>query len=44
MNLLKGLFGTFRNKTAHVPKIMWKIEEEAEKWLKKEMERIDENI
>ncbi len=28
MNLLKGLFGTFRNITAHAPKIMWSIEEE----------------
>ena len=28
MNLLKGLFGTFRNTTAHAPKIMWSIEEE----------------
>jgi len=27
MNLLKGLFGTFRNTTAHAPKITWKIEE-----------------
>jgi len=27
-NLLKGLFGTFRNTTAHVPKIKWKIEEQ----------------
>lgn len=27
MNLLKGLFGTFRNTTAHAPKIVWKIEE-----------------
>lgn len=28
MNLLKGLFGTFRNTTAHAPKIIWKIEEQ----------------
>ncbi|WP_299788413.1 TIGR02391 family protein [uncultured Shewanella sp.] len=27
MNLLKGLFGSFRNTTAHAPKITWKIEE-----------------
>ena len=27
MNLLKGLFGTFRNTTAHAPKITWEIEE-----------------
>lgn len=27
MNLLKGLFGTFRNTTAHAPKITWQIEE-----------------
>ena len=27
MNLLKGLFGTFRNTTAHHTKITWKIEE-----------------
>jgi uncharacterized protein (TIGR02391 family) len=27
MNLLKGLFGTFRNTTAHAPKITWKIKE-----------------
>ena len=26
-NLLKGLFGTFRNTTAHAPKITWAIEE-----------------
>lgn len=26
MNLLKGLFGTFRNTTAHAPKIKWVIE------------------
>lgn len=28
MNLLKGLFGTFRNTTAHAPKITWKMEEQ----------------
>ncbi|QAB14286.1 TIGR02391 family protein [Hydrogenovibrio thermophilus] len=28
MNLLKGLFGTFRNTTAHAPKITWEIEEQ----------------
>lgn len=28
MNLLRGLFGTFRNTTAHAPKITWKIEEQ----------------
>ncbi len=28
MNLLKGLFGTFRNTTAHAPKITWKIDEQ----------------
>jgi len=27
MNLLKGLFGSFRNTTAHAPKITWTIEE-----------------
>ena len=27
-NLLKGVFGTFRNVTAHVPKIKWPIEEQ----------------
>ncbi len=27
MNLLKGLFGTFRNTIAHAPKITWPIEE-----------------
>lgn len=27
MNLLKGLFGTFRNITAHAPKVTWPIEE-----------------
>ncbi|HCE2692854.1 TPA: TIGR02391 family protein [Vibrio parahaemolyticus] len=26
-NLLVGLFGTFRNTTAHAPKVTWKIEE-----------------
>jgi uncharacterized protein (TIGR02391 family) len=26
-NLLKGLFGTFRNTTGHAPKITWDIEE-----------------
>lgn len=25
MNLLKGVFGTFRNTTAHVPKVTWEI-------------------
>lgn len=28
MNLLKGVFGTFRNTTPHVPKIKWNIEEQ----------------
>jgi uncharacterized protein (TIGR02391 family) len=28
MNLLKGLFGTFRNTAAHAPKITWKIDEQ----------------
>jgi uncharacterized protein (TIGR02391 family) len=28
MNLLKGLFGTFRNTTAHAPKIEWVINEQ----------------
>ena len=28
MNLLKGLFGTFRNTTAHAPKIKWNINEQ----------------
>ena len=28
MNLLKGLFGTFRNTTAHAPKIKWVINEQ----------------
>lgn len=27
-NLLKGIFGTFRNVTAHAPRITWKIEEQ----------------
>jgi Protein of unknown function (Hypoth_ymh) len=27
-NLLKGMFGTFRNPTGHAPKIIWKIEEQ----------------
>ena len=27
MNLLKGLFGMFRNTTAHNPKIKWRISE-----------------
>ncbi|WP_230086866.1 MULTISPECIES: TIGR02391 family protein [Providencia] len=27
INLLVGLFGTFRNTTAHAPKITWKINE-----------------
>lgn len=27
-NLLKGVFGTFRNVTAHAPKIIWPIEEQ----------------
>jgi uncharacterized protein (TIGR02391 family) len=27
-NLLKGMFGMFRNVTAHVPKIKWTINEE----------------
>ena len=27
-NLLKGVFGTFRNTTAHAPKVHWKIEEQ----------------
>ncbi len=27
-NLLKGIFGTFRNPTGHAPKITWKIEEQ----------------
>jgi len=28
MNLVKGLFGTFRNTTAHAPKIKWVIREQ----------------
>ena len=28
MNLLKGLFGTFRNTTAHAPKIAWPIDKQ----------------
>jgi uncharacterized protein (TIGR02391 family) len=28
MNLLKGVFGTFRNTTAHAPKIVWKMGEQ----------------
>jgi uncharacterized protein (TIGR02391 family) len=28
MNLMKGLFGTFRNTTAHAPKIKWVIDEQ----------------
>lgn len=28
MNLLKGVFGTFRNTTAHAPKITWDINEQ----------------
>lgn len=28
VNLLKGLFGTFRNPTAHVPKIEWEMNEQ----------------
>ena len=28
MNLLKGLFGAFRNTLAHAPKITWRIEEQ----------------
>jgi uncharacterized protein (TIGR02391 family) len=28
MNLLKGLFGTFRNTTAHAPKITWPIDKQ----------------
>lgn len=28
MHLVKGLFGMFRNTTAHAPKIKWKIEEQ----------------
>ena len=28
MNLLKGIFGTFRNTTAHAPKITWNVDEQ----------------
>ncbi len=28
VNLLKGMFGTFRNVTAHSPKVRWKIDEQ----------------
>jgi len=28
MNLMKGFFGTFRNPTAHTPRIVWKITEQ----------------
>jgi uncharacterized protein (TIGR02391 family) len=28
MNLMKGFFGTFRNPTAHAPRIVWKITEQ----------------
>ncbi|WP_312967298.1 TIGR02391 family protein [Acinetobacter gerneri] len=28
MNLLKGVFGTFRNTTAHAPKITWNVNEQ----------------
>lgn len=28
MNLLKGFFGTFRNPTAHAPRIAWKVTEQ----------------
>jgi uncharacterized protein (TIGR02391 family) len=28
MNLIKGLFGAFRNTTAHAPKIHWNITEQ----------------
>ena len=28
MNLLKGVFGTFRNTTAHAPKINWEVNEQ----------------
>lgn len=27
-NLLRGMFGTFRNPTAHAPKVVWKVTEE----------------
>ncbi len=28
MNLIKGIFGSFRNTTAHVPKVTWSIDEQ----------------
>ena len=28
MNLMKGFFGTFRNTTAHAPKISWSVNEQ----------------
>jgi len=28
MNLMKGLFGTFRNTLAHAPKITWRMDEQ----------------
>jgi hypothetical protein len=28
MNLIKGLFGAFRNTTAHAPKIHWNVTEQ----------------
>ncbi len=28
MHLIKGLFGMFRNTTAHAPKIKWTIDEQ----------------
>ncbi len=28
VNLMKGMFGVFRNTTAHAPKIMWRIDEQ----------------
>jgi uncharacterized protein (TIGR02391 family) len=28
MNLIKGVFGAFRNTTAHVPRIHWNISEQ----------------
>ena len=28
MNLMKGFFGTFRNPTAHAPRIVWKVTEQ----------------
>ena len=28
MNLMKGLFGTFRNPTAHAPKVIWSMNEQ----------------